>query len=92
MTLRENTEKCEEEVSLKNPFLSGFTMIFAAELGDKTQITAGLFAAKYDAMMVLAGTMMALAALSITAIYLGKIVLEKIDKRTIRESREYYLF
>ncbi len=83
MTLRENTEKCEEEVSIKNPFLSGFTMIFAAELGDKTQITAGLFAAKYDAIMVLAGTMIALAALSITAIYLGKIVLAKLDKRTI---------
>jgi len=83
MTLRENTEKCEEEISLKNPFLSGFTMIFAAELGDKTQITAGLFAAKYDAMMVLAGTMIALAVLSITAIYLGKIVLNKLDKCTI---------
>ena len=53
--LRESTEKCDDNVHLKNPFISGFTLIFAAELGDKTQITAGLFAARYDAFTVLIG-------------------------------------
>jgi len=81
--LRESAEKCDDKVHLKNPFVSGFTLIFAAELGDKTQITAGLFAARYDAFLVLVGTMVALAALSVAAVYLGKHILDKFDKCTV---------
>lgn len=64
----------------ENSFLSGFITILITEWGDKTQIASGLFATNYNAVMVLAGTMTALTLLSIAAIFLGKHVLNRIDK------------
>lgn len=54
-----------------------------AELGDKTQITSGLFAAQYNSLLVLTGVMTALTLLSILAIYLGKLISAKISQNTI---------
>ncbi len=73
-------------IHYKNPFAAGFALIFAAEWGDKTQVAAGLFAAQYNAFFVLAGTMIALALLSVMAIYLGKVISEKIDRRTMAKA------
>jgi len=67
----------------KNPFLSGFTLIFLSEWGDKTQIASILFAAKYDIVMVMAGVMIALTLISIMAIFIGKFISTKIKERTM---------
>ncbi|MCX6694743.1 MAG: TMEM165/GDT1 family protein, partial [Candidatus Altiarchaeota archaeon] len=54
-----------DNASVKNPFATGFAVIFMAELGDKTQIAAGLFSTRYNPVMVLLGTLAALALLSV---------------------------
>jgi putative Ca2+/H+ antiporter (TMEM165/GDT1 family) len=78
-------DKDEEDGSyeLKSPFMSGFWLILVAEMGDKTQLAAALFATQYNPLLVFIGVIMALFVLSATAIYLGKIVMEKVDKRTV---------
>jgi putative Ca2+/H+ antiporter (TMEM165/GDT1 family) len=63
----------------KNPLMVSFSLIFLTEWGDKTQIAAALFATQYNGILVLAGVLVALALLSIMAIYLGKIISDKID-------------
>jgi putative Ca2+/H+ antiporter (TMEM165/GDT1 family) len=76
-------EEIEEKYYFKNPFLLSFTMIFLTEWGDKTQIAAALFATKYNGLFVLLGVMIALTLLSILAIYLGKMISDKIDRKII---------
>ena len=66
-----------------NAFLSGFFLILFAEWGDKTQIAAGLFGTKYNVVMVLCGTLIALALVSIIAVYFGKVIAERIDKKML---------
>jgi len=83
LTLRAKEEEGESKFRFKNPFLSGFALIFMMEWGDKTQIASALFAAKYNPIMVLLGSMMALTALSVIAVYLGKIVSSKVDSELI---------
>lgn len=79
-------DKDEEEVSNlspKNAFISGFTMIFLSEWGDKTQIASALFATEYNPWMVFLGVMAALLILSIMAVYLGRFLAGKVDRRVI---------
>ena len=85
LTLRTSKAETESENKLrfKNTFISGFGLIFISEWGDKTQITSGLFATQYNSILVLAGVMTALTLLSITTIYLGKLISKKINKNTI---------
>jgi len=73
----------ENKKEPRNPFLAGFFLIFLAEWGDKTQIAAGLFAVKYPPLLVLIGTLSALALLSATAVYLGHRILSHIHPRTV---------
>jgi putative Ca2+/H+ antiporter (TMEM165/GDT1 family) len=73
----------ESECRLKNPFLSGFGIVLLSEMGDKTQIASGLFATKFNPFMVFLGVITALAVLSLIAIYLGKYLLSKMDKRIV---------
>ena len=63
-------------------------MIFISEWGDKTQIASGLFATLYNFWMVLIGVMIALTLLSIIAIYLGKFISSKVDKKIITRIAE----
>lgn len=81
LILRSGDESGESRLYSQNPFLSAFLLIFITEWGDKTQIAAAIFAAKYDPLMVLVGTMIALAILSVMAIYLGKFISTKIDRK-----------
>lgn len=76
-------EKDDEVKDLKNPFISGFGIIFLSELGDKTQIAAGLFATKYNEVLVFLGVIFALGLLSLLAVYLGKFIMDKINRRVI---------
>ena len=67
----------------KNAFLSGFVLIFLTEWGDKTQISAALFATKFNVILVLCGTMIALTILSVMAVYFGKFISERINKKLL---------
>lgn len=83
MTLTDDKNEEENETSFKNPFLTGFSLIFVSEWGDKTQIASALFATKYDPWLVLIGVMIALMILSIMAIYLGRFISGRIDRKVI---------
>ncbi len=72
----------EESVpTLKNPLSSGFLLILIAEWGDKTQIASALFATEYDLLYVFIAVMGALFLLSVSALYLGKFIAHRIDKK-----------
>ena len=75
--------KTKSKYYLKNPFYSGFALIFLSEWGDKTQIASGLFATKYNGLLVLTGVMIALTLLSILTIYLGEFISSKIERKTV---------
>jgi len=83
LILRKNAEQVEDAASFKGAFISGFSLIFVSEWGDKTQIASALFAAEYGPTKVLIGTMMALTLLSVMAIYLGQMISKRIDQRLI---------
>jgi putative Ca2+/H+ antiporter (TMEM165/GDT1 family) len=76
-------EDIEEKYYFKNPFMLSFSLIFLTEWGDKTQIAAALFATKYNGLLVLAGVMVALTLLTVMAIYIGKYISTKIDRKLI---------
>lgn len=73
----------ESNLSAKRAFVSGFSMIFLSEWGDKTQIASALFATEYNPRMVFIGVMIALLLLSIMAIFLGKYLSGRIDRKVI---------
>jgi putative Ca2+/H+ antiporter (TMEM165/GDT1 family) len=81
LILKGSNGKFEEILYFKSAFLSGFTLIFITEWGDKTQITAALFASEYNTIMVLIGTLASLTLVSIVAIYLGKFISNKINRK-----------
>jgi len=83
LMLRSSQATSEGKLYVHNPFVSGFVLIFITEWGDKTQITSGLFATQYNALLVFIGIMTALTLLSIIAIYLGKFISNRIDKKLI---------
>ncbi|MEM2918084.1 MAG: TMEM165/GDT1 family protein [Candidatus Altiarchaeota archaeon] len=67
----------------KNPFTIGFSMIFLAEFGDKTQILSGILAMNYAPLMVFFGALTALFFLSLIAIYLSKNFICKFNEGKI---------
>lgn len=73
----------EKEIGMKSPFITGFMVILISEMGDKTQIAAGLFAAKYSPVAVFAGTIAALAVLSVLAIWAGGFLSKKINQKLL---------
>lgn len=83
MILRSKKGEIKSKYYSKNPFYSGFTLIFLSEWGDKTQIASGLLATTYNGLMVLMGVMIALTLISIMAIYFGKFISSKIKEKTI---------
>ncbi len=72
--------KRERRQYLNTPFLSGFLLVFLTEWGDKTQLAAAVFATQYNPLLVLTGTMIALLLLSLLAIFLGRLIANKIDR------------
>ena len=82
ITLISNKQE-EAKCELKNPFASGFLLIFVSEIGDKTQIASGLFATKFNPIMVFIGVISALTILSIMVIYLGKSIAIKLNKKVL---------
>jgi Ca2+/H+ antiporter, TMEM165/GDT1 family len=82
MLIKKDREDKEKTVD-KNIFLTGFLLIMVTEWGDKTQIAAALFAINYNPYLVFLGTILALTILSIIAIFLGKIISERINEKLI---------
>ena len=78
-----NNKKEEAKCELKMPFMSGFSLILISEMGDKTQIAAGLFATKFNPFLAFFGVILALTILSLMAVYLGKFVVTKLEKKTV---------
>ncbi|WP_094226971.1 TMEM165/GDT1 family protein [Methanolobus psychrotolerans] len=81
--LKKENDDDDGSYELKSPFISGFGLILVSELGDKTQLAAALFATQYDPLLVFIGVIFALLLLSAMAIYVGKMLMEKINKKTI---------
>jgi Ca2+/H+ antiporter, TMEM165/GDT1 family len=73
----------EQKKFYNNAFVSGFLLILFAEWVDKTQIASALFATKYNAVMILCGTIIALTLVSIIAVYFGKFIADRINKKVI---------
>lgn len=83
LSLRQSGENTDKKTAVRNPFVSGLVLIFLSEWGDKTQIAAGLFATRYDPILVFLGVISALGVLSLLAIYLGKFISKKFSRNTI---------
>ncbi len=85
LMLLHKKEEDEKTKKFNTPFITAFFLILLTEWGDKTQIAAALFATKYNPYMVLIGTITSLFILSIIAIFFGKIISEKIPRKTINK-------
>ncbi|MCK9565902.1 MAG: TMEM165/GDT1 family protein [Methanothrix sp.] len=81
--LGDRDDEVESNLSAKRAFVSGFSMIFLSEWGDKTQIASAIFATEYNPRMVFIGVMIALLILSVMAVFLGKYISCRIDRRVI---------
>ena len=68
-------------------FLTAFTMIFLAELGDKTQLAAITMAAQTRRpVAVFLGASLALAAVSLIGVALGSVLANYIDTAYLRRA------
>jgi len=81
--LKREDDEGDVSYGLKNPFISGFALILVSEMGDKTQLASALLATQYNPILVFIGVIFALFILSAMAVYVGKIMMEKINKKTI---------
>jgi putative Ca2+/H+ antiporter (TMEM165/GDT1 family) len=59
--------------SSNSGFVQSFLLIFASEIGDKTFFIAGLLAAKYSRLISLAGSLGALAAMTVISVVIGRV-------------------
>ncbi|MED6207704.1 Protein PAM71-, chloroplastic [Stylosanthes scabra] len=57
----------------KSGFTAAFTLIFVSEIGDKTFFIAALLAMQYEKGLVLLGSMVALALMTILSVVIGRI-------------------
>ncbi len=72
-------EDCDEESNsqVSNIFISTFSMIALAEMGDKTQLSAISLAARYNSpFQVFIGAVLALVSISLLGIIVGKKMCE----------------
>lgn len=61
-------------------FISGFTLVFLTEWGDKTQIASGIFAARYNPFIAFTGILFSLFLLSLFSLYFGRLLMRLIRK------------
>ena len=83
ITLLNSKKEEDSKCGLASPFMSGFSVILISEMGDKTQIAAGLFATKFNPILVFCGVISSLVILSLMAVYLGKYMVARLDKKII---------
>ncbi|MEM1535748.1 MAG: TMEM165/GDT1 family protein [Candidatus Pacearchaeota archaeon] len=76
--------KKEDKISTKMPTVTLFLTVFLSEFGDKTQITSGLLAAKYQSpILVFTGLILALAVAIAVYVSIGTKLAEKIPRKAI---------
>lgn len=80
-----NKDDEEKETKHKNPFTAAFLIIMMTEWGDKTQIAAAIFATQYNAIFVFIGTIMALFILTLIAIFFGKVISKRVNKKIVNK-------
>jgi putative Ca2+/H+ antiporter (TMEM165/GDT1 family) len=73
----------ETSCEITKPFVSGFSLVLLSELGDKTQVTAGLLATRFNPLMVFLGVIGALGILSVLALCAGQFCATRINKRVL---------
>ncbi|WP_415902112.1 TMEM165/GDT1 family protein [Neptuniibacter sp. QD29_5] len=66
-----------EHKSIRNLFTTALTMIFLAELGDKTQIAVAGMASTYEVIPVWLGATLALSATTLAGVVAGKALLSR---------------
>jgi putative Ca2+/H+ antiporter (TMEM165/GDT1 family) len=78
-------KKEKEAPASKNPFIASFLLVFISEFGDKSQIAAGLLAAKYLVPVpIFIGFVLALAAAIGFNVFIGSKIAERLPRRTIK--------
>jgi Ca2+/H+ antiporter, TMEM165/GDT1 family len=83
LSFRSSDEKTKQTNKLRFPFISGFTLVFFSEWGDKTQLASALFATKYPPLVVFFGVISALSLLSVLAVTIGSKLISRIKKQTV---------
>jgi putative Ca2+/H+ antiporter (TMEM165/GDT1 family) len=82
---KEDCEDDDENPRVLNPFISTFSMIALAEMGDKTQLSAITLSAKYDSpYLVFLGAVLALVLISLLGIFAGKKLCEIVPMPKIK--------
>ena len=83
LSLRPDNNSTDKEISLTNPLMSGFILVFFSEWGDKTQLATAAFASHYPPIYVFMGIISALFLLSVLSIYAGSFLLSLIPKQIV---------
>ncbi|MGI1669884.1 MAG: TMEM165/GDT1 family protein [Neptuniibacter sp.] len=81
-------EDDDEEVvqkSSRSLFITALTMIFLAELGDKTQIAVAAMASSYEIISVWVGATLALSATTLIGVVAGKTLLRRVPLHLIHQ-------
>jgi len=80
------------EKAFRNPFTAGFSATFLAEWCDKTQISTGVLATRFNWLEVFIATMTALAIISMLTIFLGRVLLKEVgEERMLKISGAGFL-
>lgn len=77
------TKEAHEDYHIRRPFFSSFGLILLLEMGDKSQIAAGMFATQFNPLLVLLGVVASLFCLSFLAVHAGKHVLKKVPTHMV---------
>ena len=86
-------EDVVEEAGQRRALLTSFTLIFVAELGDKTQLAMIALAAQSGAIWsVFVGGTLALWAVSLLGILLGSTVMRKIPRLWVHRAAAILFF
>ena len=79
-TMLEQETQGIDKPRFRNPLVTSFTLVFIAEWLDKTQIVAGIMAARFDPLMILAESLIILGIVSAATISLGALISGKISR------------
>lgn len=84
MMLFKKEEEHKASYHRRSPFLASFALIFASELGDKTQFSSALLSARYNSIvLVLLGTLLALALAISLNLFIGDKLSKFVSEKTI---------
>lgn len=85
LTLAGKEEESEVKNSEKGALISAFSLVTLMELGDKTQFTSFVLAAKYgNPLMVFVGIMLASALITGSGVVIGKGLMKIVPERYLR--------